>query len=102
MGDKMSKSKKMPEWDLSEYYKGVDDPQIDKDLALYDKKAKDFVKKYRGRVRDLDASEFLKLFKAKEEMRRISSSVNGIIILPYLSTIPMNPSSFRLTLYKPG
>ena len=23
---------KMPEWDLSEYYKGTDDKQIDKDI----------------------------------------------------------------------
>ena len=68
----MSKCKKLPEWDLSEYYNGVDDPQIQKDLDLFDRKAKDFVKKYRGRVRDLDATELLKLFKAKEDMRRIS------------------------------
>ena len=73
----MSKSKKLPEWDLSEYYNGVDDPQIQKDLALYDKKAKDFVKKYRGRVKDLDASEMLKLFKAKEDMRRIAGKLGG-------------------------
>lgn len=73
----MSKSKKLPEWDLSEYYKSVDDPQIQKDLALYDKKAKDFVKKYRGRVKDLDASEMLKLFKAKEDMRRIAGKLGG-------------------------
>ena len=36
----MSKCKKLPEWDLSEYYNGVDDPQIQKDLDLFDKKAK--------------------------------------------------------------
>ena len=73
----MSKCKKLPEWDLSEYYNGVDDPQIQKDLDLFDKKAKDFVKKYKGRVRDLDASELLKLFKAKEDMRRISGKLGG-------------------------
>ena len=93
----MSKSKKLPEWDLSEYYKGIDDPQIQKDLDLFDKKAKDFVKKYKGKVRDLEASEFLKLFKAKEEMRRISSKLGGFA---YLNSVTNMLDSKGTALYQ--
>ena len=93
----MSKSKKLPEWDLSEYYKGIDDPQIQKDLDLFDKKAKDFVKKYKGKVRDLEAAEFLKLFKAKEEMRRISSKLGGFA---YLNSVTNMLDSKGTALYQ--
>ena len=28
-------NKKLPVWDLSEYYKGIDDPKIEKDIKKY-------------------------------------------------------------------
>lgn len=59
---------KLPVWDLSEYYKNEDDEKINKDLTLYAKKAKDFAKKYRGKVVELNADEFLTALHALEEM----------------------------------
>ena len=37
MGDSMKKNK-LPVWDLSEFYKSVDDVNIDKDIKKYEKK----------------------------------------------------------------
>ena len=44
----MENKEKMPEWDLSEYYNGVDDPKIGEDLNAYADKAAAFAAKYRG------------------------------------------------------
>ena len=38
----MENKEKMPEWDLSEYYNGVDDPKIGEDLNAYADKAAAF------------------------------------------------------------
>lgn len=51
----MAENKKLPEWDLSEYYAGMEDKKIDEDIALYAQKAEEFAAKYRGRVAGLDA-----------------------------------------------
>lgn len=75
----MSKKKTddLPNWDLSEYYKNEDDVQIDKDLALYTKKAASFAKKYRGRVAELDAEEFLKALRELESLSNLGSRLGG-------------------------
>ena len=75
------KTEKLPEWDLSEYYKGEDDPKIEKDLALYAKKAKAFAKEYRGRVAKLDADEFLKALHVLEELKNLGSGLGGFSAL---------------------
>lgn len=72
----MSKNK-LPVWDLSEYYDGVDDPKIEKDIKSYEKLSLDFNKKYKGRVSKLDNEEFLKAFKSLEKLRNIASKLGG-------------------------
>jgi oligoendopeptidase F len=72
-----SKSKTLPVWDLSEYYNGIDDPQINKDIELYNKKAEEFAKKYRGKVKDLDVKGFLDAFKRKEQLKTIAGKLGG-------------------------
>ena len=42
-------------WDLSDLYAGVDDPQIEQDIARADALADDFAATYRGKVAALDA-----------------------------------------------
>ncbi len=73
----MSENKKMPEWDLSEYYKGVDDKKIDEDIALYAQKAAEFALKYRGKVAELDADAFLQALHEIEALERIASTLGG-------------------------
>lgn len=91
----MTKSKKMPEWDLSEYYNGMDDEKIDKDITLYAKKAKEFEEKYRGKVAKLSADEFLEALKAIEKMERIASTLGGFAGLNS-STQLTNPKASAL------
>ncbi len=40
-------------WDLSDLYRGVDDPQIEKDISATDARAAEFAENYRGRVASL-------------------------------------------------
>jgi oligoendopeptidase F len=39
-----------PEWDLSDLYKGHDDPAIKQDLATAQQRAQEFAEKYRGQI----------------------------------------------------
>ena len=75
------KSKKLPDWDLSEYYKNMDDPQIDKDLATYAKLAANFAKAYRGKVAKLSADEFLKALKSLEKISNLGAKLSGYAYL---------------------
>ncbi|HYC80073.1 MAG TPA: M3 family oligoendopeptidase [Candidatus Binatia bacterium] len=49
----------LPVWDLSAYYSGIDDPKIEADMAEALKKSKDFELKYRGKVIDSTAADFI-------------------------------------------
>ncbi len=77
----MAENKKLPEWDLSEYYAGMEDKKIDEDIALYAQKAEEFAAKYRGRVAGLDANEFLEALKDVEELDRIAAKLGGFASL---------------------
>lgn len=73
----MAKNKKMPEWDLSEYYKDENDKAIDKDIARYAKMTEKFASKYRGKVAKLDADTFLGALHELEDLSRLSSKLGG-------------------------
>ena len=73
----MENKEKMPKWDLSEYYNGVDDPKIGEDLNAYADKAAAFAAKYRGKVAGLDGAAFVAALKELEEMSRIASKLGG-------------------------
>ena len=77
----MKKNDKMPCWDLSEYYKSEDDEQINKDLALYAKKAQEFAAKYRGKVAKLTAEEFVQALKQLEKLSNLGSKLGGFASL---------------------
>ena len=72
---------KMPEWDLSEYYKGTDDKQIDKDLKKYAQLAAAFAEKYKGKVAALDAKTFVEALKEIEEISKLGSKLGGFAYL---------------------
>ena len=58
----------LPAWNLSDMYKGTDDPKISADLEKIRKGALSFAKKYKGKLAGLTASEFLSALKAVEKM----------------------------------
>lgn len=63
----MSKTKTLPAWDLSDLYNGINDPQIEKDLALYKKLNEDFAQKYKGKLAKLTAKNVFEVFKIIEQ-----------------------------------
>ena len=71
----------MPEWDLSEYYKGTDDKQIDKDIKKYAQLAAAFAKKYKGKVVALDAKAFVAALKEIEDISKLGSKLGGFAYL---------------------
>ena len=58
---------KMPAWDLSDFYKSIEDEQIQKDLDFYQKSAQNFADKYKGKLAELSAEEFLEAIKDIEQ-----------------------------------
>lgn len=72
-----NKKQKLPVWDLSEYYNGTEDERIDADLATYAERAKAFCEKYRGRVKELSADEFLEALGCLEDLSRLGSKIAG-------------------------
>jgi len=72
---------KMPAWDLTDFYKGTDDPQIKKDLETYRKSAIKFAKDYKGKLANLSAAEFAKVLQDIEKRSKIASRLGGFAYL---------------------
>lgn len=64
-------------WDLSDLYKAVDDPEIDRDLDVADRRADELAEQYRGRVASLDAEEMRDLLEQYEKIRDLALRVSG-------------------------
>ena len=73
--------KQLPAWDLSDLYKNINDPQIEKDLSLYKRKAESFAKAYKGKLSRLSVEEFRKLVKDIEKRALLSSRLGGFAYL---------------------
>ena len=69
----MKKQNELPAWDLSDLYKGIKDPQIQKDLAEYKKKAADFAKKYKGKLAGMNAAKMYEALVEYEHLDTIST-----------------------------
>ena len=50
---------KMPAWDLSDYYTSMKDAKIAEDLESYRQGTEEFAKRYKGKLAELSAEEFL-------------------------------------------
>ncbi len=74
-------SDKMPAWDLSDFYKGIDDPQIKTDLETYRVKTAEFAQKYKGKLVGLTAGEFLQVIKDIEARSVLSGRLGGFAYL---------------------
>lgn len=86
------KKNKLPAWDLSDLYKGIDDVQIKKDLESYKKGAQKLRKQYKGKLETLDAKEFLRALKMLEDNARLSARLGTFAYLN-MSTQMKNPKA---------
>ncbi|MGE5619713.1 MAG: M3 family oligoendopeptidase [Sphingomonadaceae bacterium] len=58
-------------WDLRDLYRGLDDPQLEADLAMVGEKAQHFSDRYRGRVAGLTPAELLDALRELEEIHTL-------------------------------
>ena len=92
-----SRNEKLPAWDLSDLYRGLDDPQITRDLTLYQKSATAFAKKYKGKLAQLSAQEFAAM-AADCEARSVLGNKLGVFA--YLSMVTQMKNSAAMTFYQ--
>ena len=81
---------KFPAWDLSDLYKGTDDPKIAKDLAAYARRTKSFARKYKGKLATLSAGEFLAAVKDIEYRAKIAGRLGGFAYLNMVTQMKNN------------
>jgi oligoendopeptidase F len=70
-------------WDLSIFYKSVDDPTIEKDMQAIIKEVDAFAAQYKGRVASLTADELLAAIKTIESIYDKSGRVENFASLLY-------------------
>lgn len=75
-------------WDLSDLYKGVDDPRIKDDMKIIERSAQDFRKEVKGKVssESLTASQLANYFKFYEEIAEANFYLSLFSSLTYSTT----------------
>lgn len=69
----------LPAWDLTDLYRGVDDPRIERDLKRAERDAQAFAKRYRGKLAKL-AQRPRRMLAALQEFERVRQQ----LALPYV------------------
>jgi len=82
-------------WDLSVFYKALDDPAIDQDMERVVGMANEFAAKYRGRVAQLDAEEMVDAMVEMEAISDLGGRIASFASLNF-STDTTNPQVGRL------
>lgn len=65
----------LPAWDLSDLYHGMDDKKFSSDMEKFEKGAKAFAKKYKGKIASLSADEFAAAIKKYEDLSVLENVV---------------------------
>ncbi len=71
-------------WDLSDLYAGTDDPLLNRDLEAALRRAKEFERDYRGKIRDEEGLTPAKLFEALTEYEKILEQVGRVLSYSHL------------------
>ncbi|MDR2337888.1 MAG: M3 family oligoendopeptidase [Deltaproteobacteria bacterium] len=74
-------NEKLPGWDLSDLYKSIDDPQIEKDLAEYKELNLEFAKRYKDKIALLQTQEIFEMFQMYEQQDIIGKVLNDFACL---------------------
>ena len=77
----MNKKIEMPAWNLSDLYKGMDDPKIKSDLEKYRRSARKFAAKYKDKLDTLSDEEFLAAITDIEKRSIVASRLGGFAYL---------------------
>ena len=92
-----TKKSSLPHWDLGDLYKGIDDKQIEKDLAFYKKSARDFAKKYKGQIAQLSPKKFLEMAQDCEARSVLG---NKLGVFAYLTMVTQMKNAKAMTFYQ--
>lgn len=65
------------QWDLSDLYNSIDDPQLEKDRQTVRNKADAFAGTYKGKITGLSAGEFEKALKEYEEILELIGKIGS-------------------------
>ena len=58
----------LPVWDLSEIYTDIKDPKIKTNLKKIKNSSDDFLRKWKGKIKDLNPSDFLSCIETYQEI----------------------------------
>lgn len=81
----MPNQKYQTKWNLSDFYSELSDPKLDQDIAKVLPLAKSFAEKYKGKIVDLKADNFLEFFKDDTAIDEIVNKI-GLYFL-FLSSL---------------
>ena len=70
-------------WDLSVFYQGLDDPQMEADIASLTEKVDDFQARYRGKVADMSAADFVSAYEAMEAIYDLRGRLGAFAFLNF-------------------
>lgn len=82
-------------WDLSIFYKNLDDPKIQTDIEKVQKEADEFATTYKGRVADLDSEEVIDALKTLESVWDKSGRIASLAQLSF-STDTADPKAMAM------
>ncbi len=77
----MSEKQTPPSWDLSDVYASPTDPKIKADLEAFEKNLALFEQKYKGKLADLSATEFLNALHELEQNTILGRRLSGFAYL---------------------
>lgn len=77
----------LPDWDLSHLFKGITDPQIDKDLDWAEKEAKTFREEFFSKVDSLDGNNLAAAIKRLEDLEEKLGKVMTFTVLLHQTRI---------------
>jgi len=88
-----SKGPKLPEWDLSDFYKkGTSDPAVEKDFLLAEKSSHAFAKAYQGKVDKLSAEALAKAIAEYEALSELLGKLGSFAQLLFSKNM-IDPAS---------
>ena len=89
---KTTNQNKLPAWDLSDLYDGIDDPQVEKDLTSYARMNKSLARKYKGKLATLEPRDFYLSLKDVEKINVLGSKL-GVFAYLNMVTQMKNPQA---------
>lgn len=78
---------KVPNWNLEDFYKNINDPQIQKDLNSLETKTTKFAKEYEGKINKLTANDLTKAIKNYESISESIGKISSYSYLIYASNL---------------